>query len=89
MPKLTPIQQALATFEGRPAKLAEAIGGGVLRQHVEHWVKQGSVPVRHVRALSAASGIPCWVFCPDDWYRIWPDLIGAAGAPAVPTTEES
>lgn len=24
-----------------------------------------------------------WDLRPDDWYRIWPELIGAEGAPAV------
>lgn len=25
-----------------------------------------------------------WDLRPDDWHRIWPELIGAEGAPAVP-----
>lgn len=81
----SPIQRALAKFDNSPTKLAAAIGRGVLRQHVEHWLKPGrSVPEKHVRALHELTGVPCWEFCPDDWYSIWPDLIGAPGAPAVP-----
>lgn len=33
-----------------------------------------------------------WDLRPDDWHRIWPELIGAEGAPAVsptPTTAEA
>lgn len=84
MPKLPPIQRALAHFENSPTKLATAVGGGVLRQHVEHWIKSGRVPEKHVRALSEVSGVECWEFCPDDWWRIWPDLRNKKGAPPVP-----
>jgi len=29
-----------------------------------------------------------WDLRPDDWHRIWPELIGAEGAPPVPATSE-
>ena len=29
-----------------------------------------------------------WDLRPDDWHRIWPELIGADGAPDVPQAEE-
>lgn len=86
--KATPIQRALAKFDGSATRLAAAVGGGVLRQHVEHWAKSGRVPEKHVRSLSDVSGVPCWDFCPDDWWRIWPDLIGRPGAPAIPSPPE-
>lgn len=28
-----------------------------------------------------------WDLRPDDWYRIWPELIEAEGAPAIPEPE--
>ena len=28
-----------------------------------------------------------WDLRPDDWHRIWPELIGKKGAPAVPKSE--
>lgn len=28
-----------------------------------------------------------WDLRPDDWHRIWPELIGAEGAPDVPAAE--
>ena len=28
-----------------------------------------------------------WDLRPDDWHRIWPELIGTEGAPAVPELE--
>lgn len=80
----TPIQRALAVFENSPTKLARALGGDVKRQHVEHWLKSGSVPTEHCRPISDLTGVPCWDFRPDDWYRIWPDLRARLDAPAVP-----
>ena len=33
----------------------------------------------------ATGGVVCrWDLRPDDWHRIWPELIGAPGAPNVP-----
>lgn len=94
-PSETPIQRALAKFDGSPTKLAAALTCAavpVSRQNVEHWLKSDRVPERHVRALHTLAGIPAWEFCPQDWWRIWPDLITAPGAPAIPkepaTTEQ-
>jgi DNA-binding transcriptional regulator YdaS (Cro superfamily) len=28
-----------------------------------------------------------WDLRPDDWHRIWPELIGQAGAPSMPASE--
>jgi DNA-binding transcriptional regulator YdaS (Cro superfamily) len=32
--------------------------------------------------------VPRWDMHPDDWHRIWPELIDAPGAPAVPAEGE-
>jgi len=29
-----------------------------------------------------------WDLRPDDWHRIWPELVGTEGAPAVPAAHE-
>lgn len=81
--KLTPVQRALAHFDDSPTKMAAALGGGVLRQHVEHWRRSGRIPTEHCRAVHDLTGVKCWESRPDDWYAIWPDLIGTKGAPAV------
>lgn len=41
--------------------------------------------------LEIASGraVRRWNLRPHDWHRIWPELIGAEGAPVVPNTEEA
>lgn len=53
----TGIQKAVTKFE-TPSKLAEAVGNGVLRQHVEHWLKSGRVSAEKAPEVSAATGIP-------------------------------
>lgn len=30
-----------------------------------------------------------WDLRPDDWHRIWPELIGAEGAPTVPDEDKA
>lgn len=55
----TGIQRAVDKFDGIPAKLAEAVGSGVLRQHVEHWLKAGRVGPEKCPEVAVATGIPC------------------------------
>lgn len=49
------------------------------------WRSRASVPAVHCAAIEAATGgaVRRWDLRPDDWDRIWPELIGQAGAPAV------
>lgn len=35
--------------------------------------------------LATEGAVRRWTLCPTDWHRIWPELIGAEGAPPVPT----
>lgn len=44
-------------MKGSPAKLAEAVGNGVLRQHVEYWLKAGIVSAEQAPYVAAATGI--------------------------------
>lgn len=38
-------------------------------------------------ALVTANEVQVWDLRPDDWHLIWPELIGAEGAPALPADE--
>lgn len=46
----------------------------------------GPVYAVDIERLSAGE-VRRWELRPDDWHRIWPELIGAEGAPALPTEE--
>lgn len=59
MANKTGIQRAVDAFDSSPSKLAEAVGAGVLRQHVEHWLKVGRVSAERCPEVFAATGVPC------------------------------
>ena len=50
-------------------------------------VANGSRPAPPTRCYAIEVGtdfeVRRWDLRPDDWHRIWPELIGAEGAPAV------
>lgn len=72
-----------ADVAGGMAKLADACGASV--QTVWNWKKRG-VPIEHCAAIEQATAraVMRWDLRPDDWHRIWPELIGIEGAPALP-----
>lgn len=56
MAKVSGIEKAVALFDNSPTKLAGAMGGRVLRQNVEHWLKVGQVPAEHCPSIERATG---------------------------------
>jgi hypothetical protein len=64
--------------------LAERIGNGVRTGHIYYWIKQGVVPIEHCAVIEQETGVKRWLLRPDDWMRIWPELIGAEGSPSEP-----
>ena len=58
MNQKTGIEKALALFGGSPTALAKAVGYGVLRQHIEHWVNAGRVPADRCPEVYAATKVP-------------------------------
>lgn len=79
------IRQAISD-EGGPAVVAGRLGISV--QRLCNWIDRG-VPVDHAAAFeeSVRGTVRRWELRPDDWYRIWPELIGAPGAPPIPAPE--
>lgn len=59
MVQKTGIQRAVDMFDGVPAKLAEAVGRGVVRQHIEHWLKAGRVSAEKCPEVAIATGLSC------------------------------
>ena len=70
---------------GGTAAVARRVGARLAS--VSEWRKNG-IPDGRLIELGAdierAGGMPRWDLRPDDWHRIWPELIGTEGAPAVP-----
>ena len=68
---------------GGQAALANLLG--LKQQNVWNWLRRGNgVPLEHCALVEKTTGVPRWTLRPDDWHRIWPELIGSAGAPEVP-----
>ena len=81
---MNPIKRAAESI-GSQAALAEAIG--VKQPTVSEWARgDRPVPIERCTAIEQATGrdVMRWHLRPDDWHRIWPELIGIAGAPATP-----
>lgn len=57
MRQKTGIQRAVALFENSPTKLAAAVGNGVVRQHVEHWLSAGRVPAEKCPEVAVITGV--------------------------------
>lgn len=60
---------------------------GVTKGVVWAWIDRGQAPTERCHEIERATGVRRWHLRPDDWHRIWPELIGADGAPAVPAPE--
>lgn len=77
----------LSQPRGALVALAEAIG--VHRVLVSQWTAEKDarpIPVQHCPAIEAFTNgaVRRWDSRPDDWHRIWPELIATDGAPDVP-----
>lgn len=67
--RTTGIALALEKFENSPTKLAQAVGGSVVRQHVEHWLKVKKVPADKAPDVMAATGVAVDLLCPETNWR--------------------
>lgn len=74
---------------GSARALAKSLG--VADAMVSQWKsgqKRPSPAMASAIERETAGAVRRWDLRPDDWHRIWPELIGAAGAPAIPAEAE-
>lgn len=57
MGQKTGIQRAVELFGNSPTRLAAAVGGGLVRQHVEHWLSVGRVPAEKCPEVAVTTGV--------------------------------
>lgn len=77
-----------ASPRGEAARLARSLQ--VHPVMVSQWAanKKALAPARAPQVEQATNGaVRRWDMRPLDWYVIWPELIGAAGAPPVPAVQ--
>lgn len=81
--------KAIEYCDGKTTELARRMGGSVVRQNVEYWLRTARIPVEQCAAIERATGgtVRRWDLRPQDWHLIWPELIGAEGAPALVEAE--
>ena len=81
---MTAIQEAIEAAGG-PSKVAKALNRSAQAIAFYRDGKRDFPPELAAR-LEAASGFKVrrWHLFPDDWHRIWPELVAAPGAPAAP-----
>lgn len=73
--------------DGFQARLARRCS--ISRQTVNEWPESGiPIPYCADAEKECDNEFRRWHFRPDDWHRIWPELISAEGAPAVPEPEQ-
>lgn len=78
-----PIDAAAAKV-GSQSALAAILG--VTKAAVNQWKgADRMVPLEHCAAIESATGraVMRWDLRPDDWHRIWPELVGTSGAPSI------
>ena len=59
---------------------------------VSEWRTNGIPSGRRIEMgadIERMTGLPRWLQRPDDWHRIWPELVGADGAPPVPAEHQA
>jgi DNA-binding transcriptional regulator YdaS (Cro superfamily) len=91
------VQRAIKNF-GNQVAMADALR--ISQPTVSGWAREQSdpawrpVPPRlciaiEIHPLNRASERPVmrWDLRPDDWWREWPDLVGAKGAPVPPAVD--
>jgi len=69
---------------GSVARLAELVG--VHRVLVSQWTADNprDVPITHCAAIeqATAGAVMRWDLRPDDWHKLWPELLVRSDAPA-------
>lgn len=80
------LQAYIRESRGNATQLAEALA---IDLSFLSQMATGHRPISAERCVliekSTGGSVRRWDLRPDDWHRIWPELIGKRGAPAVPS----
>jgi DNA-binding transcriptional regulator YdaS (Cro superfamily) len=81
------LSEFVSQRRGAVADLARelVVSGSLITQ----WARGKPVSAERCPEIERATqgAVRRWDLRPDDWHRIWPELIGAEGAPAVASEE--
>jgi DNA-binding transcriptional regulator YdaS (Cro superfamily) len=81
------LSEYVAQRRGRTGELAALLR--VSGSLVSQWARDKPVATERCADIerATAGAVRRWDLRPADWHRIWPELVGADGAPPVPTEE--
>lgn len=81
----------LQAERGRCASVAARLGiaPAYLSQIASGVRKAHPALAREIEEECSPGAVRRWDLRPDDWHRIWPELVGTAGAPAPSTAQEA
>ena len=79
------VKEIIDSLDG-PAAAARKLG--VRTPSVIEWKKRNTVPIERCAPIERLTGgrFKRWGMRPGDWHLIWPELVGAEGAPAAPVS---
>lgn len=85
------LKDHLRSLPDEDAREAFAVRCGTSIGHMRNTIydkKKALAPASCVAVERESCGaVRRWDMRPDDWHLIWPELVGADGAPAVPAAE--
>ncbi|MEJ2803828.1 YdaS family helix-turn-helix protein [Comamonadaceae bacterium PP-2] len=75
--------QAACVAVGGKSAMARHLG--VAQSRLSNWLARSSVPEAYCAEIERLSSglVRRWDFFPASWHRVWPELVGAPGAPCV------
>lgn len=83
----TPTTSELIDIAGGTASVARFFQ--IASASVSEWRKMQKLPddklIRLAPLIETKSKIKRWDLRPNDWFLIWPELVGKKGAPKIPT----
>lgn len=79
------LREYIQANRGKGTELAAALGiSPSFLSQISSGHRQTSPRLCVQIELATAGAVRRWDLRPDDWHRIWPELVGVEGAPAVP-----
>jgi DNA-binding transcriptional regulator YdaS (Cro superfamily) len=84
---LRPMKAIHVAVQAAGGQSALAGGIGATQQQVWNWLRRGdAVPPEFCAQIELflRGAVTRWQLRPDDWHRIWPELVGTEGAPPIP-----
>lgn len=83
------LSEYVASTRGRVGALATAVG--VSGSLVTQWAAGKSVSAERCVEIERATdrAVMRWDLRPADWHLVWPELVGAEGAPAISPTQQA